>query len=342
MRVGENPTKFARHNKSLVQMKVRTPEALLAATVVYIPRLTDYYADSLNILKASLRSLQQTVSVPFDLLVYDNGSCPEVLEYLQFELAAGRIQWLWLSDGNMKKIGAWNHIFGAAQSDFVYYFDCDILHRPGWFERSMEVFEVFEDAGIVNAAPIPMKDTEKQAQTLSTTLEMLARTEDVVLEKGNFTSDAWFLEFGESLGADPEKFLRKARRFEQVKACRGGLEVFVQVWHAQFLARTAVLRKIFPQNREWAAKSSDHDLDLLIDRSAVLRLGITQPLVAHLGNTISPRYQNAVAALLDETMRPRLAKGKGGWLRFYMRLPLVRRLVLRLHALTFKLIYNVD
>ena len=343
MRIGENPTKFARRNKGLVQLNTKVPARLLAATVVYIPRLSDYYAESLSILKASLQSLRKTIPDDFDLLVYDNGSCDEVMEYLQAELAAGRIDWLWRSSGNMKKIGAWNHIFGAAQSELVYYFDCDILHRPGWYERCQAVFDAYPHAGIVNAAPIPMKDPEKVDKVLSTTLQMLNDSAEISSESGQFTSDDWYREFGESLGSHADEFLVKSRRFDQVKAVCNGVEAFAQIWHAQFLVKTELLRPYFPRPRDWADGNNDEAFDRFLNELPVLKLGITEPLVAHLGNTVAERYRDEIDGLLgDPGGGQKIRRRQGGWRRQLLRIPGMRALMLRLHAFTFKLIYNVE
>lgn len=343
MRVGENPTKFARHNKGLVQLNTKVPARVLAATVVYIPRLSDYYADSLSILKASLHSLRQTIPDDFDLLVYDNGSCEEVMEYLQAELAAGRIDWLWRSAGNMKKIGAWNHIFGAAQSEFVYYFDCDILHRPGWYEACRAIFAAYPQAGIVNAAPIPMKSPAKVDKVLSMTLQMLSDSSEISLEQGQFTSDDWYGELGESLGGEAADFIAKARRFDQVRASQAGVEAFAQIWHAQFLIKTEFLRPYFPRPHDWAESSNDEAFDFYLNELPILKLGITEPLVAHLGNTIAMRYEVEVAKLIDEPGgRQSIKRRQGGWRQHLMRIPGMKALMLRLHAFTFKMIYNVE
>ena len=42
MRVGQNPQKFARLNKGKASLDMREAPKLLIATIVYIPRLSDY------------------------------------------------------------------------------------------------------------------------------------------------------------------------------------------------------------------------------------------------------------------------------------------------------------
>lgn len=133
MRIGENPTKFVRKHEHLATIPVKVPERITACTVTFVPHLTGYYQDGLDILRLSLRVLRQHTALPFDLMVFDNGSCREVVDWLVKLRAENVIQWLILSSENMKKLGAWNHLFTAAQGEFVYYFDsASIIIRAGW------------------------------------------------------------------------------------------------------------------------------------------------------------------------------------------------------------------
>ena len=83
MRKGQNPAKFVD--------TVRRPERITAAVLSYIPFLSGYYAESLDVLRACLDSMRRDAGLPFDTLVFDNGSCPEVREYLLRERDDGRI-----------------------------------------------------------------------------------------------------------------------------------------------------------------------------------------------------------------------------------------------------------
>jgi glycosyltransferase involved in cell wall biosynthesis len=341
MRIGENPTKFARHNPGLVRLDAKVPEALLAATVVYIPRLADYYAEALEVLKLSLMSLRATLTVPFDLLVVDNGSCHEVIEYLRGLQAREEIQWLWLSSRNMKKIGAWNHIFGACQADLVYFFDSDILHLPGWFEASKAVLDAYPRAAMVNAAPIPPKNPTLTQATLGSTIALAEADPDVLIERGNFTPDEHFREFGESLGAVGDEYLAKARRFEQIRLVRAGVPAFAQSWHAQFLARGNIMRSMFPKGRKWVLENKERDFDEEMNRQQYMRLATVEPFIAHMGNSITPRHHEEMKRLGIAKSHKRVAPKVGPIVHALMKLPPIYRLILRLHALTFRLIYNV-
>ena len=84
MRIGQNPAKFVK--------SVAKPERVTVAVLNYIPFLSGFYADMLDVLKTSLNGIRESADVPFDLMVFDNGSCAEVKDYLLAEQSASRIQ----------------------------------------------------------------------------------------------------------------------------------------------------------------------------------------------------------------------------------------------------------
>ena len=145
MRKGQNPAKFVK--------EVAKPERITVAVLNYIPFLSGFYAEALDVLKVSLESMRNEPGLPFDLMVFDNGSCPEVRDYLVGEKEAGRIQYLILSEKNMGKGGAWNVILAGAPGEIIAYADSDILYYPGWLSRSVELLETFPKVGMVTARP---------------------------------------------------------------------------------------------------------------------------------------------------------------------------------------------
>ena len=119
MRIGQNPAKFVK--------TVAQPERITVAVLNYIPLLSGYYADLLNVLKAHLTSVRENAGLPFDLMLFDNGSCEEVQQYLLDEFNAGNLEYLLLSQKNLGKGGAWNMLFGGAPGEIIAYTDNDVL-----------------------------------------------------------------------------------------------------------------------------------------------------------------------------------------------------------------------
>jgi glycosyltransferase involved in cell wall biosynthesis len=145
MRVGQNPAKAIQH--------VNQPQAITVAVITYIPFLSGYYTQSLDVLRFCLESLITNSDLPFDLMVFDNGSCPEVVTYLTEMQQVGKIQYLVLSDQNIGKVGAWNFIFSAAPGEYIAYADSDIFFYPGWLSKHIKIFETFPEAGTVCGLP---------------------------------------------------------------------------------------------------------------------------------------------------------------------------------------------
>ena len=108
---------------------------------------------TLDVLKVSLESMRKDAGLPFDLMVFDNGSCAEVRDFLVNEKEEGRIQYLILSEKNMGKGGAWNVMLTGAPGEIIAYTDSDVLFSPNWLSRSVEILETFPNVGMVTARP---------------------------------------------------------------------------------------------------------------------------------------------------------------------------------------------
>ena len=145
MRKGQNPAKFVKD--------VARPERITVALLNYIPFLSGFYAKTLDVLKVCMESMRKDAGLPFDLMVFDNGSCTEVRDFLIKEKEEGRIQYLVLAEKNMGKGGAWNTMLAGAPGEIIAYTDSDVLFSPKWLSRSVEILETFPNVGMVTARP---------------------------------------------------------------------------------------------------------------------------------------------------------------------------------------------
>ena len=189
MRKGQNPAKFVKD--------VARPERITVALLNYIPFLSGFYAETLDVLKVSLESMRKDAGLPFDLMIFDNGSCAEVREFLVNEKEEGRIQYLILSEKNMGKGGAWNVMLAGAPGEIIAYTDADVLFSPSWLSRSVELLETFPNVGMVTARPY-----RTSPELYSSTLEWAKK--NATLDEGQFIPWKTFLEFNLSLGQTEE------------------------------------------------------------------------------------------------------------------------------------------
>jgi hypothetical protein len=115
------------------------PAQVTVALVTYIPNQVGYFEGRLDVLKLVLASLAAHTLLPHDLMIFDNGSCAEVVAYLRSQHEAGSVDYLILSRRNIGKIDALRLLFQAAPGEIIAYSDDDILFYPGWLGASLEV-----------------------------------------------------------------------------------------------------------------------------------------------------------------------------------------------------------
>jgi glycosyltransferase involved in cell wall biosynthesis len=273
MRVGHNPARFV---KTVLQ-----PAEITIAVVNCIPFLSGYYEQSLDVLRTCIGSLHANTPEPHDLMVFDNHSCKEVRQYLQDAYEQGMIQYLLLSEKNIGKIGAWNHMFGAAQGKYVVFSDGDVGYRPGWLKASLELFEAFPNVGMVTARPLrtPM-------QYSAATVAWANQQPAGVYEEGQFLDWNTYLEHVRSVGYNEERAHNEFPQGRDHRLMLANHTAFIGATHFQFMARTEVLKKIIPLPSEQPMRG-ERALDIAVDQMGCLRLTTAQPLIYHMGNRLT-------------------------------------------------------
>lgn len=284
MRIGQNPIK---------SVERIAPSAPVTVVVIsYIPFLSGYYTHSLELLKLCLTSLNRNTSGDYDLMVFDNGSCQEVREYLLVEQVAQRIQFLTLSERNLGKPAAWNLCFAAAPGEYIAYADSDVYFYKGWLESGLKALQI-PNAGMVTAMPILTPEKYSTA-----TLKWAKRQSGAKLESGQLLAWEDFWRHARSLG-DAEDTARQF--YAQTKANRvsyKGQRYFLGAAHFQFMARKAVLQEMLPIPAE-RPMGRVRLLDEAINAAGYLRLSTEGWHVQHLGNQLP-----APGDLLDDAPLP--------------------------------------
>lgn len=330
MRVGSHPLKKK-------GAPLPPPAEVSVCMVTFIPFLSGYFEQSLDILRLSLESLWRNTPPPFDVLIFDNGSCAEVRQYLLEQQAAGRVQYLVLSDRNVGIPGAWNHLFRAAPGKFIAYSDSDIFYYPGWLPASRRVLETYPNVGMLTG--IPLRSPEVYS---SATLEWAAQA-GAASERGVLQDWEVFWAHTRSLGMDEAEARQRYTASQDVRLVYGGVETYLGAGHFQFVAPRQALNAVAPFPYE-IAMGNERYLDEHINARGYLRLSLPGMFVRHLGNRLEGLNDlpgiGSLSEFLSQSGASAQSAGSVPARRRWVDFPPLRAVLLRIYNAIFRLYYG--
>jgi glycosyltransferase involved in cell wall biosynthesis len=273
MRAGSHPLK----KKGTLEQ----PKDITIQMVNFIPFLNGYFEQSLDVLKLSLDSLWKNTSLPYDLMIFDNGSCLEVRNYLLEQQALHKIQFLYLSDQNVGLPGAWNALFSAAPGKIIAYSDSDIYFYPGWLEACLEVLTTYPDVGMVTGIPLrsPLEFSDK-------TLAWATQNPEVEVSRGLLQDWDIYWAHAKSTGFEEDEAREKYNQGEDIRFEYRGVPAFIGAGHFQYVAYRSILQAVMPFPYIMPM-GNERYLDQHINENGYLRLSLTRMFVRHLGNRLA-------------------------------------------------------
>ena len=338
MRKGQNPAKFVKD--------VARPERITVALLNYIPFLSGFYAETLDVLKVCMESMRKDAGLPFDLMVFDNGSCAEVRDFLVTEKEDGRIQYLILAEKNMGKGGAWNVMLAGAPGEIIAYTDSDVLFSPRWLSRSVEILETFPNVGMVTARPF-----RTPPEFIESTLKWAQNAKHTSLEEGQFIPWETFLEFNLSLGQTEEENKKvyaetrdwkitfrppeKASGLRERSAAQSkGVVAYAGASHWQFTAYKSTLQQFLPFDMD-KPMGQVRQLDKRMNDAGLLRLMVSDPLAMNMSNTLG-----FLKGELGKESGNERRKKKEGFARRVLELGPIKKMLLTMYNKIFHWYYS--
>ncbi len=275
-RIGVNPARGVVSNY--------LPAKVTVAILTYIPYMEGYFRHKFDVLRFVFASLKKHTTIEHDVLVFDNGSCKPIVDFLQGLKQDGEIDYLILSSRNLGKIGAFKVLFNAAPGEIVAYTDDDILFYPGWLKAALEIMDTYPKVGMVSG--IPVRDNAARARE-SLQAWIATQPEDLVFMQEKEIPDEWESDWAISTGRDPVKHLQQLKGKTDLFLSLNGVEVYGSASHFQFVAPKKVILDSLPA--EWSGKlmGAMVELDEAVDRQGYLRLSTIKRFVRHIGNTLS-------------------------------------------------------
>ncbi len=144
MRLGYNPNKDKLQKANDFFHQIVIP--------VYIPNQEEYFKESFKILKYCLESLFKTVHPKTYISIINNGSCLEVVDYLNDFQSNGKIHEI-INTTNIGKLNAILKGISGHNFDLITVSDADVLFLNDWQIETYRVFEKFPKTGAVCPTP---------------------------------------------------------------------------------------------------------------------------------------------------------------------------------------------
>lgn len=277
MRTGNNPLKG--------QLAQPMPD-VAAIVITHLPVTSGYHAERLEVVQTCLTSLRAHAGRDLPVLVWDNGSGPELRDWLVETYAP---EWLVLSPNVGKASARSSAIRMFPPETVVCLSDDDMLFYPHWLAPQMTLLEGFPDVGVVSGYPV----RTQQRWGIETTLAWARQ--NAVIHEGRFIPDEQEADFAVSIGRDPEWHRRyTAGEHDRLIEYRG-LKALALAHHCQFIAYAGALEYLVQWDGE--AVSDEKAFDRAIDRAGMLRLCTPERLVRHIGNVIHPELRAEIEGM---------------------------------------------
>lgn len=316
-----------------------TPPRVTVAVLVYAPHQAGYFQHRLDVTRLTLESILANTEKPYELLVFDNGSCPEMTGFLQALYNTGKIDTLILSAENIGKLNALWRIAQAAQGEVIAYTDDDVYHLPGWLPEHLKVLDTYPNVGAVTGFYIKQRVAMSSDQTLAW-VKALEEKDPSAVQRGNLISRKWEEEYMDNAGRTEERYQSEIEGIEDVVVSLQGVKAWVSAHHFEVLVPKNVLIEVLNQMLPggWSDQLMGRmvEMDDRMDALGYLRLTTYPQTMRLLGNVIDDevsalaRQDGIIAASATSNAKP--GKRAGLWQNRFVRAS-IQKLINKLYQL---------
>ena len=309
-----------------------TPARVTLAVLTYLPDTVAYYENRFDVTRLCLESLVTNTPEPYDLLVFDNGSSKQLVDYLRGLRDSGEIDYLLLSGRNIGKIGALQMIARLAPGEIIAYTDDDVFFLPGWLENHLKIMDTYPGAGMVTGFYIRPHMSYGNDSALR-----FSERADVTVNRGLLIPREWEQQYVDNMGRTWEKYNEETVGLQDVSLTYMGVETLVSAGHHQFVVPRKVLMEALPQGWTGNLMGQMRDLDSTVDRLGYLRLTTRQPVTRLIGNIVSPEMA-AEAANYGISATGKTIKSTPTRLAKFYSNPIIQRIAQSIYNQVYKIV----
>lgn len=297
MRIDFNPNKDKLLGKTNFFHQVIIP--------VYIPSSKGYFKDSFEILKYCLDSLFKTTHTKTHFTIVNNGSCKEVVDFLNILYNNGSIQEVIHTPAIGKLNAILKGIIGQ-KFELITITDGDVLFLNNWQQETYKVFNSFNKAGAVS--PVPSSKVLKQYTSNIVVDNIFSKK----LKFNKVLNPRALKMFAESIGN--KSFYNKIHLQKNLTIEQNNIKAVVGAGHFVVTYRGSVFKNLKHKFSEYSlgGSSEQNILDEPVLKNGFWRISTQENYAFHMGNVVEPwmqEYINAIKLSLNEQIdKPILKK----------------------------------
>lgn len=278
MRIGVNPLRNS--------MAPNKAPKVVAAVITHLPNQIGYHKERLAIVKACLNSMRENASMKCAVMVWDNGSCNELKDWL---VSNYRPEYLVLSP-NIGKGSAKAGILRMFPADtIVGISDDDMLFYRGWLDDAVKLIKHFPNVGAVSGYPC-----RRMMKNNISTLKW-AEENGAVITNGRSIPDEWETDYAVSVEQDPEEWLDFTRDDLDTLIEYQGVKAYATAHHCQAVYVAGRVASLATWDSMAAA--AEGPWDEAIDQAGMLRLATMERMSRHMGNIIDPKLRSELESM---------------------------------------------
>jgi len=308
------------------------PARVTLAVLTYLPDTVAYYENRFDVTRLCLESLIVNTPEPYDLLVFDNGSSPQMTDYLRSLRDAGDVDYLLLSGRNIGKIGALQMIVRTSPGEILAYADDDVFFLPGWLEAHLKIIDTYPRVGMVTGFYIRPHMRYGNDSALK-----FAEQPEVRVERGSLIPKEWEQQYVDNMGRTWERYNEEIVDLQDMALTYKGVETLVSAGHHQFVTPRSVLMEALPPGWSGNLMGQMRDLDSTVDQLGYLRLTTRQPVTRLIGNVVGLEMA-AEAGRYGISATGKTIKPPSAALSRLYRHPIIQRLAKSIYNQVYKIV----
>lgn len=267
MRVGHNP---------MMNSPAEPMPPIVAAVIVHLPKLTGYHEQRMPVVQACLQSMRKHAGQDAPVLVWDNGSCSALRDWLHDEFNP---EYLVHSPNVGKSSARASILHMLPETTVVALSDDDMLFYPGWLPAHLQILQRWPQVGAVSGWPVR---TSLQ-DSLSATVQWAEKS--AIVKRGNLIPGNELRDFAVSIGIEkPGEFTRSVATVDDILIEHLGLRAYANAQHCQFACYAGRIAPLCHWER--AAMLNEKPFDAAINAAGLLRVTTEKRYTRHLGNVI--------------------------------------------------------